>query len=195
MAKRNTIRYLTYEQKKQFLKTLADSRKAWRDYFMFDLMLNTGLRLTETISLNAKDVHNGYSAKEVLEIKGKGDRIRQIPLNKDIRSHIDRYIARRKKTDKNFSPADPLFLSRNRRRITQRAVQFNFDNWIKLSGIEGKYSPHSLRHTVGTELMKKCGNIRKVQEFLGHKFVSTTQIYTGVTKEDLVECAELLAAG
>ena len=49
MAKRNTLRYLTYEQKKQFLKTLADSRKAGRDYFMFDLMLNTGLRLTETL--------------------------------------------------------------------------------------------------------------------------------------------------
>ena len=47
MAKRNTIRYFTYEQKKQFLKTLTDSRKAWRDYFMFNLMLNTGLRLSE----------------------------------------------------------------------------------------------------------------------------------------------------
>lgn len=194
MAKRNTIRYLTYEQKKQFLKTLADSKKAWRDYFMFNLMLNTGLRLSETINLNAKDVHNGYSSREVLEIKGKGDRIRQIPLNKDIRVHIDSYVSRRKKMDKGFSLADPLFLSRNGRRITQRAVQLNFDNWIKLSGIEGKYSPHSLRHTVGTELMKKCGNIRKVQEFLGHKFVSTTQIYTGVTKEDLAECAELLSA-
>ena len=194
MAKRNTIRYLTFEQKKQFLKTLADSRKAWRDHFMFDLMLNTGLRLSETIGLNVKDVHNGYSSKEVLEINGKGNRVRQIPLNKNIQSHINKYIARHKKMDKNFCLANPLFLSRNRRRITQRAVQFNFDNWIKLSGIEGKYSPHSLRHTVGTELMKKCGNIRKVQEFLGHKFVSTTQIYTGVTKEDLAECAELLSA-
>jgi len=193
MAKRNTIRYLTYEQKKQFLKILADSRKAWRDCFMFDLMLNTGLRLSETINLNARDVHNGYSSKEVLEIKGKGDRIRQIPLNKGIRAHIEKYIRQRKAKDKNFTIADPLFLSRNGRRITQRAVQLNFDKWIIESGIEGKYSPHSLRHTVGTELMRKTNNIRKVQEFLGHKFVSTTQIYTGVTKEDLAECAELLA--
>jgi len=192
MAKRNSIRYLTFEQKKRLLKTLADSRKAWRDYFMFDLMLNTGMRLSETINLNVKDVHNGYSSREALEIKGKGDRIRQIPLNKDIKVHIDRYVGRRKRMDKGFSIADPLFLSRNRRRITQRAVQLNFDKWITESGVEGKYSPHSLRHTVGTELMKKTGNIRKVQEFLGHKFVSTTQIYTGVTKEDLVECAELL---
>ena len=193
MAKRNTIRYLTAEQKKRLRKTLADSRQGWRDYFMFDLMLNTGLRLSEALGLDLKDVHNGYSAKETLEIHGKGDRVRLIPLNRDIRGHIEMYVIRRKKLDKEFSLEDPLFLSRNSRRITPRAVQLNFDKWVKLSGLEGSYSPHSLRHTVGTELMRKTGNIRKIQEFLGHKFVSTTQIYTGVTKEDLVECAELLS--
>ncbi len=191
MSKRNSIRYLTYEQKKRLLKTLADSNKSWRDYFLFNLMLNSGMRLSETINLNVNHVHNGYSSKEVLEIKGKGDRIRQIPLNKDIRIHIDKYVSRRKK-DKGFSLADPLFLSRNRCRISSRAVQQNFNKWIQISGIEGEYSPHSLRHTVGTELMKKTNNIRKVQEFLGHKYVSTTQIYTAITKEDLAECAELL---
>ena len=194
MGKRNSIRYLTGEQKKLFLKTLADSRQGWRDYFMFDLMLNTGLRLSETISLDVKDVHSGYSVRGLLEIRGKGDRIRQIPLNKEIRNHIDRYVIHRKKMDKGSSLAGPLFMSRNKRRITPRAVQMNFDKWVIASGLEGKYSPHCLRHSVGTALMQKTGNIRKVQEFLGHKFVSTTQIYTGVTKEDLVECAELLAA-
>ncbi len=193
MAKRNTIRYLTVEQKKRFLKALADSRQGWRDYFMFDLMLNSGLRLSETISLDLKHIYNGFSSRETLEIKGKGDRVRLIPLNRDIRGHVERYVSRRKKLDKKFSSDDPLFLSRNSRRITPRAVQMNFDKWIVVSGIEGKYSPHCLRHSVGTELMKKTGNIRKVQEFLGHKYVSTTQIYTGVTKEDLVECAELLS--
>lgn len=193
MARRNSIRYLTYEQKKRLLKTLADSKRAWRDYFIFHLMLNTGLRLSETIALDVKDVFNGYKANEVLEIKGKGDRIRQIPLNKETREHIETYLKHLKKWNKEFSLLSPLFLSRNHKRITQRAVQLNLDKWIKESGIEGKYSPHSLRHTVGTELMKKTNNIRKVQEFLGHKFVSTTQIYTGITKEDLAECAELLA--
>jgi len=192
MSKRNSIRYLTCEQKKQLIKTLSDSKSAWRDYFMFDLMLNTGLRLAETVSLNVSDVFNGYTAKELLEIKGKGDRIRQIPLNKIIRDHIAGYLRRRKTQGEDYSLLSPLFLSRNNRRITNRAVQLNFDKWIIESGIEGKYSPHALRHTVGTELMRKTGNIRKVQEFLGHKFVSTTQIYTGITKEDLVECAELL---
>ncbi len=193
MAKRNSIRYFTYDQKKMFLKTISDNEKAWRDYFMFNLMLNTGMRLSETVNLDIKDVYNGYSARESMEITGKGDRIRQIPLNKNIRGRIERYVIQRKNIDTGFSFTSPLFLSRNRRRITQRGVQFNFDKWIRLSGIEGKYSPHALRHTVGTELMRKTNNIRKVQEFLGHKFVSTTQIYTHVSKEELAECAELLA--
>lgn len=192
MPKRNAIRYLAYEQKKRLLRTLADSRCAWRDFFMFNLMLNTGLRLSETLALEVKDLYNGFTAKEILEVNGKGDRIRQIPLNKDIRGHIDRYIKQKKAHQEDVALSSPLFLSRNRRRITHRAVQLNFDKWIGVSGIDGKYSPHSLRHTVGTELMRKTNNIRKVQEFLGHKFVSTTQIYTGVTKEDMVECAELL---
>lgn len=192
MSKRNTIRYFTQDQKKRFLKTLSDSNRAWRDYFMFNLMLNTGLRLSETVSLNVGDVFNGYSAKETLEIQGKGNRIRQIPLNKPIRYHIEKYLRQKRARKEDTNLQAPLFLSRNRRRITQRAVQLNFDKWIRLSGIESKYSPHSLRHTVGTELMKKTNNIRKVQEFLGHKFVSTTQVYTGITKEDLQECAELL---
>lgn len=194
MSKRNTIRYLTYDQKKRFLRILNDSKSAWRDYFMFNLMLNTGLRLSETVSLNVGDVFNSYSAKEVLEIQGKGNRIRQIPLNKVIRNHIEAYLRQKKRHGNDIYLPSPLFLSRNHRRLTNRAVELNFDKWIRLSGIEGKYSPHSLRHTVGTELMKKTNNIRKVQEFLGHKFISTTQIYTGVTKEDLQECAELLIA-
>lgn len=193
MAKRNYIRYLTYEQKKQFLRTLEDSKKAWRDYFMFNLMLNTGLRLTETVNLDVKDVFNGYSAKEFLEIPTKSNRIRQIPLNNAIRKHIEGYLRQKKLHRQDITLPAPLFLSRNQRRITRRAVEFNFDEWIKRSGIDGKYSPHALRHTVGTELMKKTNNIRKVQEFLGHKFVSTTQIYTWITKEELKECAELLS--
>ena len=193
MAKRNSNRYFTYEQKKRFLKTLADSRKGWRDYFLFGLMLNTGLRLSEAIGLNVGDVFNGYTAKEYLEVNGKGNKIRSISLNKAIQEHIETYVRQKKHRKEDAGLTDPLFLSRNSRRITARAVQLNFDIWVKEAGIDGKFSPHCLRHTVGTELMKKTGNIRKVQEFLGHKFVSTTQIYTGVTKEDLKECSDLLS--
>jgi integrase/recombinase XerC len=140
-----------------------------------------------------KNVFNGYCARQSLEIPGKGNRIREVPLNKAIRTHIEKYLRKKKFRKEDISPSAPLFMSRNQRRITTRAIQLNFDKWVKASGIDRKYSSHALRDTVGTELMRKANNIRKVHEFLGHRFVSTTQIYTWVTKEDLVECAELLS--
>lgn len=193
MPKRNSIRYLTAPQKKQLLKTLADSRKAWRDYFFCDLALNTGLRLAEALSLNIGDVHNGHAARESIEIRGKGDRIRSIPLNQSVRGHIDRYVARRKRIDKEFSLTNPLFLSRNNRRISHRGMQLSFNKWVAVSGLEGRFSPHCLRHSVAMELLRKTNNIRKIQAFLGHRYISTTQVYTHVSQEDLIECAALLA--
>ena len=173
---------------------MSDHKSAWRDEFMFRLMLSTASRLAETTGLNVGDVWNGVDARERLEILGKGNKLRTVPLNKEIRSYIIKYLKAKKRNGEDVSMDAPLFLSRNKRRITPRAVQLNFDKWVTLSGIEGKFSPHALRHTVGTELMRKKGNIRWVQEFLGHKFITTTQIYCGVTKEDMVECANLLMA-
>ena len=92
-----------------------------------------------------------------------------------------------------LEPDAPIFLSRNHRRISHRQVQRDLVKWIREAGIEGHYSPHALRHTVGTELMRKTGNIRLVKDFLGHAGIKTTQVYSHVTKEQLVEGAELLA--
>jgi integrase/recombinase XerC len=94
--------------------------------------------------------------------------------------------------DEDISPDAPLFISRKHRRIGSRGVQHDLDKWVQRAGLEGKYSPHALRHTVGFELMRGTKNIRQVQEFLGHRFITTTQIYTHVTKDELRECAELL---
>ena len=71
-------------------------------------------------------------------------------------------------------------------------AQQDLNQWVKWAGLEGKYSPHALRHTVGFDLIRKTNNIRKVQEFLGHRSITTTQIYTHITKDELRECAELL---
>ena len=190
---RQNIRYLTDEQKKKLLKTLRDSKSAWRSYFMYSLMLSTGLRLSETLNLDVNGVHNGFKAREILTIKGKGDKIREIPLNTEIRRQIEGFVGQKKRKGEDIALTAPLFMSRNNRRITPRAVQLDFDKWITRADIDGKYSPHALRHTVGTELYKKSGgNIRLVQEILGHSFISTTQIYTHLTKDDMRQGVELL---
>lgn len=188
--KRQRIKYLNEEEKKRLLSTLVDRKSAARSYMMYHLMLNTGLRLSETISLNVGDVQG----KRLLSIPGKGGRIRDIPLNKTTRERILEFLSWKGVKGESLEPNTPLFLSRNHKRISKRAVQRDLKKWIRLSGIEGNYSPHALRHTVGTELLNKTKNIRLVQEFLGHRDVSTTMVYTHVTKEQIAEAAEALTS-
>lgn len=189
--KRQRAKYFSPEEKTKlldFLQKNFQNKLARRSDFMYKLMFTTGLRLAETTHLNVGDARD----KTILIIIGKGNKEREIPLSTAIREEIRNFIEWKKGIEEDISSGAPLFISRKHRRIGSRAVQHDLDKWIKLAGIEGKYSPHALRHTVGFELMRKTKNIRQVQEFLGHRFVTTTQIYTHVTKDELRECAELL---
>lgn len=186
--KRQNKRYFTGTEKTTFLRFLEKRRDARRAETLYKLMFATGLRIGETISLNVGDVQG----KNLIAIIGKGDKLREIPLSKAIQTKIDQFLSWKKRKGESLAPDAPLFYSRKHGRLTNRAIQFDLDRWVKRAGLEGKYSPHALRHTVGFELMRKTRNIRQVQEFLGHSSITTTQIYTHVTKEELRQCAELL---
>ncbi len=189
--KRQRVKYFSPEEKRKlldFLQKNFPNKLAKRSAFMYKLMFSTGLRLAETTHLNVADVRD----KSLLIVIGKGNKERDIPLSSAIREEICRFLEWKRMNNEDVSHDAPLFISRKHRRIGSRAVQHDLDKWIKRAGIEGKYSPHALRHTVGFELMRKTKNIRQVQEFLGHRFITTTQIYTHVTKDELRECAELL---
>ncbi|MCK9614983.1 MAG: tyrosine-type recombinase/integrase [Candidatus Omnitrophica bacterium] len=187
--KRQGIKYFTSELKGILIKTLKLRRDAVRSYALYDLMLNTGLRLAEVMGLDVGDVEN----RTVLEVIGKGSKFREIPLNKAIREHIQDFLSWKKKKGEGLSADSPLFVSRLGKRLSKRAVQRDLAKWVKQAGIEGHFTPHSLRHTVGTELLNKTGNLRVVQEFLGHADISTTQIYTHVSREQIQQAADLLA--
>ncbi len=186
--KRQRIRYFAAEEKKKLLTYLEQHPNAKRSEFLYKLMFATGLRLRETSNLNVGDI----DGREMLTIIGKGKKVREIPLSSFIRREIQAYLFWKFENGEDATLTAPLFISQKNRRFGPRGIQHDLDKWIKLAGVEGKYSPHALRHTVGFELMRKTGNIRQVQEFLGHSFVTTTQIYTHVTKEELKNCAELL---
>lgn len=187
--KRQRVRYFTEDEKRRFLEYLESQHSARRSEMLYKLMFATGLRLHEAVNLNVEHVRN----RVYLVIVGKGNKEREIPLSKVIRCEIADFLIWKQTNGESVDGSEPLFVSRKRRRLGCRAVQHDLDKWVKLSGLEGNYSPHALRHTVGFELMRKTKNIRQVQEFLGHSFVTTTQIYTHVTKEELLECAELLS--
>lgn len=186
--KRQNIKYLTEEEKRRLLKILKLRKDGARAYMMYDLALATGLRLSELSSLTVGDI----IGKKKLEINGKGDKIREVPLNSAIREHIEDFINWKRRHKEDISPEAPLFISRNHQRLSNRQIQRDLSKWLKIVGIEGHYSPHSLRHTFCTEIYKKTNNIRLVQELAGHADISTSQIYVGITKEQMAEAVELL---
>jgi site-specific recombinase XerD len=187
--KRQGIKYLMEQEKQTLLKALKNRKDAERAYMMYDLMLNTGLRLSETVALNVGDIQG----RTLLEVKGKGSKIREVPLNKALRAHIEVFLRWKSRHGEAIKTDAPLFISKKKLRISKRAVERDLERWVKEAGLEGHYTPHALRHTVGTELLNKTGNLRLVQTFLGHSDISTTQIYTHINKEQVMQASELLS--
>ncbi|MFH1318529.1 MAG: tyrosine-type recombinase/integrase, partial [Candidatus Omnitrophota bacterium] len=174
------IKCLTPQEEERFLGILKNRKNAERAYMLYHLMLITGLRLSETLSLN---VEHANRAKVELKVKGwtkegeKKDRYKAVYFPKALQKHLKNYIRVKAKKGESFAPEAPLFVSRNTTRISPRQVQRDFKKWVKESGIESNLSPHALRHTVGTRLLKEFKNAKLVQRYLEHSDVATTLRY------------------
>ena len=191
------IKCLTPQEEERFLETLRKRKDAERAYMLYHLMLVTGLRLSEALSLN---VEHAGRAKVELKVKGwtkkgeKKDRFKTVYFPKALQGHLKEYLKVKARRGESLLPGAPLFVSRNSARISPRQVQRDFKKWVRESGIETDLSPHSLRHTVGTRLLKEFKNAKLVQRYLGHSDVATTlRYYVDVFPEDLEEAAEMLA--
>lgn len=174
-------KYLSLEDSQKLLNTVAndDNRNEKRDYAIITLFLNCGIRLSELVGINIKDI-NFSDCK--LNVIGKGNKERPIYLNKACINAINDYLTIRPVEGIDYKSKDALFLSERKTRISNRTVQHIVDRELKKSGLDTtKYSVHKLRHTAAT-LMYQYGNvdIRALQELLGHESISTTEIYTHV---------------
>ena len=173
----SNIKCLTPQEEEKFLDILKNRKDAERAYMLYHLMLITGLRLSEALSLNVE--HAGRSKLEV-KVKGwtkkgeKKDRYKAVYFPKVLQSHLKDYLRVKAKKGESLAPEAPLFVSRNTSRISPRQVQRDFKKWVRESGIETDLTPHALRHTVGTRLLKEFKNAKLVQRYLGHSqdFVS-----------------------
>lgn len=177
-------RYLNPEESAELLRcaATADSRFSERDLCILMLFLNCGLRLSELTGLDVEDVKDGQ-----IRILGKGNKERILYLNEISKAALDRYLAVRPLPAS--SEGNPLFVSRNRRRISNRSVQNIVKKYIEAAGLDSrKYSTHKLRHTAAT-LLYQYGHVdlRSLQQILGHESVATTEIYTHVGDEQLRE--------
>ncbi|MGL4860974.1 MAG: tyrosine recombinase XerC [Enterobacteriaceae bacterium] len=145
---------------------------AIRDRTMLEVMYAAGLRLSELVGLECR--HLDLAAGE-LWVKGKGGKERKLPIGRVAIACIEHWLPIRQQ----FNPQDDaLFVSRHGRRISQRNVQKRFAEWGLKQGVPSHIHPHKLRHSFATHMLESSGDLRAVQELLGHADLSTTQIYT-----------------
>lgn len=188
-------KYLSLDDSRKLLNVASheDNRNYKRDYAITTLFLNCGMRLSELVGININDIDFEECKMNVI---GKGNKERTIYLNKSCMVAINDYLSSRppqnliKRDSKNSDKA--LFLSEQKQRISNRTVQAIINKELKLAGLDTKkLSVHKLRHTAAT-LMYQYGNvdIRALQELLGHQSISTTEIYTHVSNDQVRNAVE-----
>lgn len=186
MPKRPNLlpRYLE-EAECERLLSVCDGPFALRDYCILMLFMSCGMRVSELVSLNVSDIYDDH-----LRVVGKGNKERMIYFAQGCREAIDDYLAVRE--PENIVPEDrnALFISRDHRRISVRGVQKMVDKKLLQAGLDAsRYSPHKLRHTAATLMLKNGVDTRALQEVLGHSNLNTTQIYTHLDNAALHEAA------
>ena len=146
----------------------------YRDVAILELFYSSGLRISELLSLDVADVD---FVNDIVKVTGKGRKQRKVPIGGLAIGAIQKYREEAVVTN------GPLFRSARGTRITQQAVDQMLKKYLKLSGIHFVVSPHKIRHSFATHMLDAGADLRSVQELLGHASLSTTQIYTHVTRE------------
>jgi len=158
-----------------------------RSRAMMELFYSSGLRLSELAGLDLIDIDFN---QELVKVRGKGKKERIVPVGrralKAIKEYLEKTAELRKNIDENIFKK-PLFLNARGKRITTRSIARIVDEATNKSGIGRKISPHALRHSFATHLLNAGADLRSIQELLGHKSLSTTQKYTAVNINRMME--------
>src|SRR5262245_27906947 len=159
-----------------------------RDRAILETMYSAGLRVSEVVGLNDSDLD---LAADILRVRGKGRRERLAPVGsfavRALRHWLD---VRQLHPGEKPSAAAPVFVNKFGRRLTTRSVGRMLEKHLRTAGLDDRTTPHTLRHSFATHLLDRGADIRSVQELLGHKSLTTTQIYTHVTTARLREVYE-----
>ncbi|MBQ8482167.1 MAG: tyrosine recombinase XerC [Alphaproteobacteria bacterium] len=156
-----------------------DAWQGLRDRAILCLLYGCGLRISEALALNIGDI---TAQSDFLRIKGKGNKERVVPLLPIIWQCIDAYLA---KSPYQLNVGEPLFLGARGERLSPRIVQRQLQKLRGQIGLSDNVTPHALRHTFATQLLRKGVDLRSIQELLGHSSLITTQRYTDVQTETL----------
>ncbi|MCK5923114.1 MAG: tyrosine-type recombinase/integrase, partial [Methylococcales bacterium] len=157
----------------QLLSSTGRGKLGVRDKAIIELIYSTGMRLSELVSVDLSDVAGG---NDMITVTGKGNKQRLVPIGRKAHQAINAWRLIRSDMAKVDERA--LFTSQRGGRISPRTIQARLDYWARHSGLDRKLYPHMLRHSFASHILESSGDLRAVQELLGHANISTTQIYT-----------------
>ncbi|MDR1244159.1 MAG: tyrosine recombinase XerC [Endomicrobium sp.] len=168
------------ENEMQSLLNIKDIKL--QDKAMIELLYSCGLRIEELMNLN---INNIDFISNTIIVKGKGNKERIVPVGNKCLNAVMEYLNQRRTNKLPYDIQSPLFLNKHLNRLDQRTARRILHKHFIKAGLTKKVSPHTLRHTFATHILDRGCDLRSVQEMLGHKNLSTTQIYTHVTIESL----------
>lgn len=173
---------LSPEQASKLVDIGDDDALAVRDHAILELFYSSGLRLAELVSLNVDGLD---LAESTVTVTGKGNKTRIVPVGRYAIEAIQTWLPQR--TLLKTVDETALFIGRTGKRLTPRAVQYRLKTWAIKQGIAGNVHPHMLRHSFATHVLQSSGDLRAVQEMLGHANISTTQVYTHLDFQHLAK--------
>jgi len=155
---------------------------SYRDKAVMELFYSSGLRLSELCNINLNDLD---LPSQMIRVTGKGNKMRDLPIGRQADKAIREWLLQRNSLP--LKDYEALFVSQLGNRISVRSIQQRIKHWAKKQGIEISVSPHMLRHSFASHLLESSGELRSVQELLGHANISTTQIYTHLDFQHLAQ--------
>jgi len=164
----------------------GEDRETWilvRDAAVMALLYGSGLRISEALGLKRREVPRAGEG-DVLVVTGKGNKTRMVPVLQNVLALIDEYVAT---CPHPLPPEGPIFRGARGGPLSPRIIQLAMERLRGALGLPDSATPHALRHSFATHLLSRGGDLRAIQELLGHSSLSTTQIYTGIDSERLLE--------
>lgn len=175
---------LSIEQAVKLVDIGNDDTLSIRDHAILELFYSSGLRLSELVNLNidALDFSEG-----TVTVTGKGNKTRIVPLGSHAMEAIQKWLQTRSQILINNPSEKAVFIGLHGRRISARNIQYRLKQWSIKQGINSSVHPHMLRHSFATHVLQSSGDLRAVQEMLGHANISTTQVYTHLDYQHLTK--------
>ena len=164
----------------------GETREPWiwaRDAAVMALLYGSGLRISEALGLKRREVPLPGEG-DVIIVTGKGNKTRMVPVLRNVLTLVQDYVAM---CPHRLTPEGPIFVGARGGPLSPRIIQLTMERLRGALGLPDSATPHALRHSFATHLLNRGGDLRAIQELLGHASLSTTQIYTGIDSERLLE--------